>query len=326
MRLEDETFLNVNAEFLTYFNLQREAVIGHNAEEFSLGLGLGTRARDDLSNRLKRQGKVRNFEAEIRHPSGEIRNILASVQTMNLDNTEALIATFIDITDRVRTEQRNRMLASSLTKAEQAERHRISQVLHDDLQQRLFAVKSQLSFLSEANKKNDLQGFQKDLHQIEAALDESISISRNLSVDISPIILHGEGLVDAIAWLSSRMQEQYGLDIDLITDAVQTDYEEGLRVMLFQAIRELLFNVIKHAETLQAKVEFEQLDDHIRITVSDEGKGFDAEKVMSDTKIAHGLLSIRHRLSLLGCNLEMTSEPGKGTRAMIDCPTPHSDT
>ncbi len=326
LRLEDETFLNVNAEFLTYFNLQREAVIGHNAEEFSLGLGLGTRARDDLSNRLKRQGKVRNFEAEIRHPSGEIRNILASVQTMNLDNTEALIATFIDITDRVRAEQRNRMLASSLTKAEQAERHRISQVLHDDLQQRLFAVKSQLSFLSEANKKNDLQGFQKDLHQIEAALDESISISRNLSVDISPIILHGEGLVDAIAWLSSRMQEQYGLDIDLITDAVQTDYEEGLRVMLFQAIRELLFNVIKHAETLQAKVEFEQLDDHIRITVSDEGKGFDAEKVMSDTKIAHGLLSIRHRLSLLGCNLEMTSEPGKGTRATIDCPTPHSDT
>ena len=115
-----------------------------------------------MSDTLKSQGKVRNFETEIRNPSGEIRNILASVQYINLDNTEALIVTFIDITDRVHAERRNRMLASSLTKAEQAERHRISQVLHDDLQQRLFAVKSQLSFLSEPYKKNDIQGFQKD--------------------------------------------------------------------------------------------------------------------------------------------------------------------
>ena len=84
--------------------------------------------------------------------------------------------------------------------------------------------------------------------------------------------------------------------------------------------------MIKRPETLQAAVEFENVDDHIRIIVSDEGKGFDAEKVMSDVKIAHGLLSIRHRLSLLGCNMEVTSEPGKGTRTMIDCPNPRSDT
>lgn len=325
LQLEDQVFLNVNNEFLSYFGLQREAVIGHSAEEFSLGLGLGTSAHDSIDNQLKRQGRVRNFEVQISHPSGEKRNILASVQYLNLENTKALIATFIDITDRVRAEKRNRLLASSLTQAEQTERHRISQVLHDDLQQRLFAIKSQLSLLSQDIEKDNLERFQKDIAEMEAGLTDSISITRNLSIDISPIILHGEGLTDAIAWLSSRMQEQYGLNVDLKIANVKSNYEESLRVMLFQAIRELLFNVIKHAETLEAEVEFENLDHRTRITVSDQGKGFDVDEVMNNKHIANGLLSIRHRLSIMGCYLDLTSEPGKGTRVTIDCPIPQPD-
>ena len=93
---------------------------------------------------LRSKGRIGGIEMEIRHPSGEKRHILNSIQYLNVDDNETLISTFIDITDRVHAERKIRSLASDLTAAEQEERNRISQILHDDLQQRIFAVKVHL--------------------------------------------------------------------------------------------------------------------------------------------------------------------------------------
>jgi PAS domain S-box-containing protein len=162
----------------------------------------------------------------------------------------AILAT--DISERVQAEEKIRSLASELTRAEQEERHRISQVLHDDLQQRLFAIKAQLSFLKDVNLSADTY---RELDQIQASLSETIAITRNLSIDLSPIILHGEGLKEAMTWLSFRMKELYGLHMDLEADENFTPLDQHMRVLLFQSIRELLFNVVKHAGILEAKVD-----------------------------------------------------------------------
>jgi len=319
-RLEDDVFLNVNVEFLTYFNFQREEVIGHSAEAFNLGLGLGTQTREDFITRIKNEGRIRNYESEIEHPSGGTRNILASVQYINLDNTDALISTFIDITDRVRAEQQIRQLASELTTAEQAERHKLSQILHDDLQQRIFAVQMQLSFLREAYEKGDPKSFNIDFDQLEEWLREAIATTRRLSVDLSPPILHGEGLAEAILWLGAQMLEQYGLEVNVSSHGAPVELDEKVRVLLFYAVRELLFNIVKHAESPHANVSLEHNAHQLRIVVSDSGKGFDAETTLSDQKSAHGLLNIRHRLNLLGCSMEIKSEPGNGTYVFMECP------
>ena len=87
--------------------------------------------------------------------------------------------------------------ASNLTAAEQEERKRISQILHDDLQQRIFAVKVQLSTFYDALQREDSQSAQLDMIQLQALLDKSISITRNLSIDLSPAILQGDSLVDS---------------------------------------------------------------------------------------------------------------------------------
>jgi two-component system, chemotaxis family, CheB/CheR fusion protein len=320
LRMENGAFLNVNDEFLSYFNLRREDVIGHSAEEFGLGVGLGTQARDELNVQLHEEGKVRNFETEIEHSPGDKRIILASVQFLNLDKVDTLITAFIDITDRVRAEQQIRWLASELTATEQTERHRLSQVLHDDLQQRIFAIQMQLSFLKDAYEKNDLKAFEIDFPQIEEWLAESIRVTRQLSVDLSPPILHGEGLVEAVIWLASQMQEQYNLNVKIQSDGKSSRLEEKLRVLLFYTVRELLFNVVKHAETSEAEVAFEHIDGYLRVIVSDRGMGFDSQEIMNDMKAAHGLLSTRHRLGLLGCKMEVNSQPGHGTQVIIEAP------
>jgi signal transduction histidine kinase len=234
-----------------------------------------------------------------------------------VDHTDTVISTFIDITERVRAERQVRSLASDLTAAEQEERKRISQILHDDLQQRIFAVKVQLSTFYDALQREDSQSAQLDMSQLQTLLDESISITRNLSIDLSPAILQGDSLVDALNWLSNQMREQYGLNVDVESNGVSTRFEDTLRILLFQAVREALFNVVKHAGTLNAAVSFENADGQIRLTIHDEGAGFEADATPNGQG---GLLNVRHRLGLMGCQMQISSSPGKGTRVMIDIP------
>jgi PAS domain S-box-containing protein len=318
--LEDNTFLNVNAEFLTYFGIQTEDVINLGAEEFSLRLNLGKLTRQEWLFHIRQDGKIRNLETEILHPSGEMRNILASIQYIDLDQKDALLATFIDITERVNAEQQVRSLAAELTAAEQAERHRLAQILHDDLQQRMFAIQMQLSFLKDAYERNDLQGFKVDFPQLEEWLAESIHVTRQLSVDLSPPILHGEGLLEATIWLASQMQEQYNLNVEIQSEGQSAPVEEKVRVLVFYAIRELLFNIVKHAGTLEATVTFENYDDTLKVIVRDAGKGFPSQAYMGSRSLGHGLLSLRHRLNLLGCTMEVKSDIGNGTEISIEVP------
>src|SRR6185369_16230426 len=111
-------------------------------------------------------------------------------------------------------------------------------------------------------------------------LDESISMTRNLSIDLSPAILKGEGLTDALIWLSTQMEDQYGLKVTLNANGIAARYEDSLRILLFQAVREILFNVVKHANTHEATITLKRADGHTRLIVSDYGMGFDAQSVL----------------------------------------------
>jgi len=178
----------------------------------------------------------------------------------------------------------------------------------------------QLSFLRDAYERNDLTAFQADFPQVEEWLAEAIKVTRQLSVDLSPPILHGEGLVEAVIWLCAQMNEQYGLKVDIKANGTTAELDEKVRVLTFYAIRELLFNIVKHAETLEAALRFEHQDSHLLVIVRDHGTGFDSANVMSNPHVAHGLLVIRDRLNLLGCTMEINSQPGIGTEAIIEVP------
>jgi PAS domain S-box-containing protein len=317
-RLEDGYFLDVNEAYCRFFGVKREEVIERTSRE--LGLPFQGQQRAELLARVKSEGTIRDQEMEFKLHSGEARSVLVSLRHMNVVNTGALLSTFIDITERVNSERQIRTLAANLTAAEQKERQRISQILHDDLQQRLFAVKMQLSFLQQAYQQGNQEGIQADTVNLQNWLGEAIDTTRRLSVDLSPVVLKGSSLADSLAWLAEDMHERYGLQVKMDVKGSLPVVDEHLRILLFESMRELLFNIVKHAETQKATVHIEPVDGKVRVVLSDEGKGFDAGKVVFDPKAAHGLLDVRNRLNLLACEMRLESHPGKGTQVTIEVP------
>ncbi|NIC04247.1 PAS domain-containing sensor histidine kinase [Billgrantia bachuensis] len=259
----------------------------------------------------------------LRAPDGTIRGWVG----MNIDIHEHKIAEQslqeINETLEARVEERTlqvRQLASKLTMAEQKERRRVSQILHDNLQQLLYGLQMKTRMLEEQLEAAGQRELAEAVIGTRAWLQEAIETTRQLTVDLSPPILKNEGLADAIGWLKRQMQQLHGLEVELETLNPPFTPNENLRVLLFQVVRELLFNIKKHANVDRARVELDQADERILIRVSDSGQGFTSQVMEDGHGSGFGLVSVRERLRLLGGDMEIDSAPGEGTTILIWVP------
>src|SRR5262249_15406666 len=135
-----------------------------------------------------------------------------------------------------------------------------------------------------------------------------------------PPVLKNEGLVPMVIWLGAQIKEGHGLEVTVRGQGTQP-MSDGMRVLLYQATRELLFNVVKHAGAKHATVEINQSDGTLGIDVTDDGEGFDPKDIFGSPGNDHfGLSSLRERLSLFGGNLGIESQPGGGSRVTIHVP------
>lgn len=215
-----------------------------------------------------------------------------------------------------------RALASALTLAEQRERRRISQILHDHVQQMLYGVQMR-TYLIALDTPPELMPELKDhLAEMETLVEEAIQSTRSLTVDLSPPILQTEGIGAALHWLANQMHRLHDLEVDL---ELCDDYRlgsEDLRVLVFQLVRELLFNVVKHSGVLHAKVSMCNQDDIFLVRVEDQGCGFDPSSLVGQgqSEGGYGLYSIRERLALFGGTFTIQSVAGKGTLAVLSLP------
>ena len=212
-----------------------------------------------------------------------------------------------------------RALALELTRAEQRERRRLGRMLHDHLQQLLVGARMSLSLAGRDLPEGKLA---ERIRDADAMLGESLVASRTLTVELSPPILHDAGLGPALEWLARWMGERHGLTVELAETHWTEPQSEDVRVLVFHSVRELLFNVVKHAQVKQAKVEIDQVDGLARVRVVDEGVGFDPDATSAgeDMPTAFGLFSIRERLEAIGGALSVQSRPGEGTVATVVAP------
>jgi PAS domain S-box-containing protein len=195
-------------------------------------------------------------------------------------DVEFLVLSLDDVTERQNAidelEQRARQLQQvtlEMLEAEDRERKRLAEILHDDLQQTLAAAKFQLGLL-DGRVRSD-EDLVETVRQVKQMLKDAIEKSRNLSHELGPAVLSQSGLDDTFEWLAHQMQSKHGLVVHVQTRGPIHSPSEPVRMFLYRAAREILFNVIKHAEVSEARLRLKRVRNQLRLTISDKGQGFD---------------------------------------------------
>ncbi len=223
-------------------------------------------------------------------------------------------------TDELRRSQTQlRALATELNLTEQKERKRLATELHDYLAQLLVVVRMKL--------RQAIPGASGDrtvelLQDADQALAQSLNYTRCLVAELTPPTLKEFGLLESLIWLAEQMQ-RHGLPVAMQQQMTALALPEDQAVLLFQSVRELLFNVLKHANATQATVDVTITEQHrLEIIVSDDGCGFvstPSDYQGTDTA-RFGLFSITERMAAMGGELLIESAPGHGTKATIRTP------
>jgi PAS domain S-box-containing protein len=276
--------------------------------------------------RIKRpDGQTRWIEARGRYFYDDQGNCLRMIGT-NMDVTAAkhaqeqlhLLNQTLERRVFERTEQL-RALASQLARVEGDERRRIAAVLHDDLQQILVAARMKLGTAVSALAAGE--SVEQRIARADDLLKEAIAASRSLAVDLSPPVLQDTDLPTALRWLARQFQQRHGLIVDVQTTGTTDVPSIERRTILFNAVRELLMNVVKHAGVNKATLTASQSHRTIRIVVQDHGKGFDANVPLVNRLTDHfGLFNVRERLEWMGGQMHLRTTPGQGSRVEIQMP------
>ncbi len=236
-----------------------------------------------------------------------------------LDMNETLEQRIAERTAEVKDQSdRLRAFAGELSRAEQRERKRLAMVLHDSIQPLIVAARMQLW---EIKRKSESQ--KPAAMKIEEILTEALSALRSLSVDLIPPDLQHGGLMSGLKWLASRMREKNEFAVNMMLDKKLEPATEETRFLLFECVRELLLNIVKHSSVREAEVMVEEAPGNcIKLIVSDRGKGFDPVLLAKRRydQMTFGLFSIQERLTHIGGRMEIETGPDQGTTVILTAP------
>ncbi len=320
----DGTIITCNKHILDLTGYTLKEFRQYNAADFYGDPEL----RDDLVSRTLTKNTVKDFEMLFKYKNGSsfIANIHMSL--LNLENDQILLTVIQNISERKKAETRLldyqrqlRSLASQLILTENQERQRIANELHDRIGQSLAFTMLQLG-----NLRNQCVGTNencRNVDEISRLVSEIIQETRSLIFDIGTPIFHKDGLVAAIEdWLEEKLARKHKLKYKFHYNGVPDNIDTHIQLLLFESIRELLVNVVKHAQAQFVTVTMKCDDNHIHIMVEDNGVGFDPEVAMAIDKkrFGFGLFSIQQRLDHLNGKFSIHSRIGHGTIIELTAP------
>ncbi|MDO5673984.1 MAG: response regulator, partial [bacterium] len=155
-------------------------------------------------------------------------------------------------------------------------------------------------------------------------LQSAIGKTRYLSGEMSPPVLRHADLAAGLRWLAARKKERFQLvvTIDMVGEPQISNL--AMKQFIFRSAQELLYNIVKHAQTRSAHISLAESADTLSLVVSDEGLGFDPA-MLSDSTAGFGLMTIQERTKYMGGKFEIESTPGKGSRFTLELPTAAKD-
>lgn len=274
---------------------------------------------------LQHRNEVVNFPVQIKRKDGGIIWVLLNSTARPYHGMTLVEGAMTDITEQKRTEERLRSaqkklraMASEIVLADERSRQHFATDLHDTVVQTLGAAKLRSEVLREYISEEGASFYT----EMQNMILQSIAQARIIMMEMSPPVLYELGFIPALEWLSEHMEQQHGIAVKFESKFDAGPIAREIQVLLFQAARELLINVVKHAEAKNALVRASSIGEKVRIEVIDDGIGFDKRQAFrSDIHGGgFGLFSIRERLRHFGGHLLIRSRPGEGASLIITAP------
>jgi signal transduction histidine kinase len=234
-----------------------------------------------------------------------------------------------DITQRKQAEEEIRTyqgklqsLATELSLTEERERRRLATDLHDHIGQSLAISKIKLGVLQKSIGSEILA---KPVIEVRELIEGMIQDTRSLTFELSLPILYELGFESAVEWFAKHVRSQHGIQVDVQKDMKPIPMDDEIKVLLFRFVRELMMNVVKHAQARRARVIISRDGGEVNIKVEDDGVGFGSKSHYQtiSSNGGFGLFSIRERLHYLGGRLEVESTDLQGTRVTLMVPLKH---
>ncbi|MBV6417702.1 MAG: hypothetical protein CMLOHMNK_02456 [Steroidobacteraceae bacterium] len=277
-------------------------------------------------------GRVENVECVLPGPYGLDRTLLVSLSTeVSHGALQRIWGVARDVTQyrsaqrRLEEQQRElRALATELTLTEDRARRKIAADLHDGLAQSLVGLQMHVAAIRTAAEQGRPLP---DVSTLELTISESTAQVRALMTDLTPPGLHDQGIVTGMSWLADEFAKRQRVRVDFGDDGVPKPLAEATAVLVFQAARQLLQNVARHAQSTTVTIRTTVTGGRFELAVSDSGVGFNVSDLtfLPTRQGGFGLYSIRERLSIIGGTLEIDSTPGRGTRVRITAPLASAD-
>jgi len=263
---------------------------------------------EDFFPNLGRNGKWLHFTASpLKDDNGE---------------TTGAIETLEDITERKRVEVNLRYYLQEITRAQEEERKRIARELHDDTAQVLGSISRQLdNFLRKKHGFTPNEVF--FLKGLQVQLNSGVRGVHRFIQDLRPSLLDDLGLIPALRSLVKDLQESNSISTSLEVLGGERRLLPEVELLLFRIVQEAVNNIRRHARASEAKVIMEFAEDRIKVTISDNGRGFKLSGRVDDLPRGGklGLAGMQERARLLGGTLEVKSTLGKGTTLSVEVST-----
>lgn len=220
-----------------------------------------------------------------------------------------------------REEERKIFLAKVL-EAQEIERQRISQDLHDEIIQTLLAIGRSIETLIPSECHN-LDAVRRQAMSVRDLAFSTVDDLRSICADLRPSILDSLGLVPALRWLGDQHNAEGALNIQVSSTGVERRLSPQTELALFRIVQEALNNIVRHSAAKNGKVSLEFTDEHLNIAIQDDGKGF-----YPATRLAEysnqgklGLIGIKQRVDLINGEFQVCSAPGEGTKLLVKVKT-----
>jgi PAS domain S-box-containing protein len=314
-RFADGRFLQVNDEFVSVFGYARNQVIGHTA--LQLNLWVDPTQRDPMLAAMQADRMAHAVEATARTSSGARLDMLLLAERIQILGEECVLGIACDISERKRTEEdlqeslaQMRTLTGRLLRAQDDERRRIAQMLHETTAQDLAALKMQLARLARIEPGLSAES-QSALHEGVELAERTMTTIRTLSYVLHPPFLDEIGLLSAVRWYVEGFVERSGIKVELNLPETLPRLPRDVEMALFRVLQEALMNVHRHAGSANASIHLRAEAGQLRLAVEDRGRGMSSDVLAQLSTgggaIGVGVVGMRERLHQLGGRLDIES-------------------